>query len=71
MTLQRRIFLIIDRLNKDELNSEERGSLHRQLKSQIQLLWRTTEVRLNKPRVEDEVRYGLFYFMPACSKLYR
>ncbi len=62
MTLQRRIFLIIDRLNKDELTSEERGSLEHQLKSQIQLLWRTKEVRLNKPTVEDEVRYGLFYF---------
>ncbi len=65
MTLQRRIFLIIDQLNKDELTSEERGSLQNQLKSQIQLLWRTKEVRLNKPTVEDEVRYGLFYFQAS------
>lgn len=62
MTLQRRIFLIIDQLNKAELTSEERGSIGRQLKSQIQILWRTSEVRHTKPSVEDEVRYGLFYF---------
>lgn len=62
MTLQRRIFLIIDQLNKAELTTEERGYLGRQLKSQVQILWRTSEVRHAKPSVEDEVRYGLFYF---------
>ncbi len=75
ITLQRRIFLIINRLNKDELTAEERRSLEHQLKSQIQLLWRTKEVRLIKPTVEDEVRYGLFYFhaslFEAIPMIYR
>jgi len=75
MTLQRRIFLVIDQLNKSELTSEERGSLSRQLKAQVQLLWRTSEVRHNKPSVEDEVLYGLFYFhaslFEAIPMIYR
>ncbi len=75
MTLQRRIFLIIDQLNKAELTSEERSSLMRQLKSQVQILWRTSEVRHDKPSVEDEVRYGLFYFhaslFEAIPMIYR
>ena len=75
MTLQRRIFLIIDQLNKAQLTSEERSSLKRQLKSQVQILWRTSEVRHNKPSVEDEVRYGLFYFhaslFEAIPMIYR
>ena len=62
LTLQRRIFLIIDQLNNTLLGEEEREAIHRQLKAQVQLLWRTSEVRHNKPSVEDEVRYGLFYF---------
>ena len=62
MSLQRRIFLVIDKLNRDQQTPEERNSVIQQLKSQIQLLWRTAEVRNNKPTVEDEVRYGLFYF---------
>ncbi len=62
MTLQRRIFLVIDQLNDCELNDEERGSIMHQLKAHIQLLWRTSEVRHSKPSVEDEVKYGLFYF---------
>jgi len=75
MTLQRRIFLIIDQLNDTELTSEERDSIMRQLKAQVQLLWRTSEVRHNKPTVEDEVRYGLFYFhaslFEAIPMIYR
>ena len=75
MTLQRRIFLIIDQLNDSDLTDEERSSIHRQLKAQIQILWRTSEVRHNKPSVEDEVRYGLFYFhaslFEAIPMIYR
>ena len=62
MSLQRRLFLIINKLNRKELTSEEHDSLIQKLKSYIQLLWRTAEVRNKKPTVEDEVRYGLFYF---------
>lgn len=62
MTLQRQIFILIDKLQDPSLSKEERGSLLRHLKAQIQILWRTNEVRNNKPSVEDEVKYGLFYF---------
>lgn len=62
MKLQRRIFLNIDELQRSNPTQEEIESSHRHLKSQIQLLWRTGEVRHKKPSVEDEVRYGLYYF---------
>ena len=75
LTLQRRIFLIIDQLNNTLLSDDERNAIHRQLKAQVQLLWRTSEVRHNKPSVEDEVRYGLFYFhaslFEAIPMIYR
>ncbi|MCK5901712.1 MAG: phosphoenolpyruvate carboxylase [Cocleimonas sp.] len=62
MTLQRQVFVIIDQLQNTSLSATEHGALKRHLKAQIQILWRTNEVRNNKPSVEDEVRYGLFYF---------
>lgn len=62
MKLQRRIFLIIDDLQRSDPTEEERGGIMRHLKAQVQLLWRTSEVRHKKPTVEDEVRYGLYYF---------
>ena len=68
MTLQRRIFIIVNKLNRGELIPEEHETLVKQLKSQIQLLWRTSEVRIKKPTVEDEVRYGLFYFDASLFK---
>lgn len=68
MTLQRRIFIVINKINRGELIPEEYNSLIKQLKSQIQLLWRTSEVRTKKPSVEDEVRYGLFYFDASLFK---
>lgn len=61
MEIQRRIFLVIDQLDTSQ-DAGERESLLRHLKAQIQLMWRTNEVRTRKPTVEDEIRYGLYYF---------
>jgi phosphoenolpyruvate carboxylase len=61
MEIQRRIFLVIDQLDANQ-DPSERESLLRHLKAQIQLMWRTDEVRTRKPTVEDEIRYGLYYF---------
>ena len=75
MVLQRSIFLILDQMQNDYLIEEERDSIKRHLKAQIQLLWRTNNVRVDKPTVEDEIRYGLFYFdnsiFEAIPQMYR
>ena len=75
MVLQRSIFLILDQMQNEYLIEEERESIKRHLKAQIQLLWRTNDVRVDKPTVEDEIRYGLFYFdtsiFEAIPQMYR
>ena len=75
MDIQRNIFVIIDQLDAMSIGDDERASLMRQLKAQIQILWRTNEVRTRKPTVEDEIRYGLYYFreslFEAIPLLYR
>ncbi|MGB3917078.1 MAG: phosphoenolpyruvate carboxylase, partial [Thiothrix litoralis] len=74
MEIQRRIFLVIDQLDLNQ-DPAERESLIRHLKAQIQLMWRTNEVRTRKPTVEDEIRYGLYYFreslFDAIPTMYR
>jgi len=62
MDIQRRIFLLADELYNPQLIGEEENALWRRIKAEIQILWRTDEVRIKKPSVEDEVRYGLYYF---------
>ena len=62
MDAQRRIFLSNEQLNDTRLNKVERTELVDELKSQIQILWKTDEVRSARPRVKDEINYGLAYF---------
>lgn len=62
MQNQRRVFQTADRLNQPRIGSAERQLLIEELESQIQILWRTNEVRVKKPQVRDEIKYGLFYF---------
>ncbi len=72
---QRRIFLLAKRLNDPYLGDFQRAAIERQLLNQIQILWKTDEVRVNKPQVEDEVKHGLFYFretlFQAVPRIYR
>jgi phosphoenolpyruvate carboxylase len=58
----RRLFLTDEKLNDMRLTREERADIVQDLKRQIQVLWKTDEVRLHKPSVEDEIRNGLYYF---------
>ncbi|RVU84022.1 phosphoenolpyruvate carboxylase [Leucothrix sargassi] len=75
MVIQRSIFLTLNQLHNDHLIDEERKDLIRHLKAKIQLLWRTNDVRVDKPTVEDEIRFGLFYFdnsiFEAIPQMYR
>ena len=58
----RRIFITGEQLNDPRLGREERETLIDQLRSEIQILWRTDEVRAQRPSVRDEIKNGLFYF---------
>ncbi|MGB5261008.1 MAG: phosphoenolpyruvate carboxylase, partial [Gammaproteobacteria bacterium] len=71
----RRIFLISEKLDDTRLGMEERNEVKAEIKQQIQVLWKTEEVRRHKPTVEDEIRNGLYFFrvslFDAVPKTYR
>ena len=75
MQALRRIFVSSERLSQGRLSKEQRGEIIQELQNEIQLLWKTDEVRAHRPRVEDEIRNGLFYFrgslFEAVPKTYR
>ena len=58
----RRIFINNEQLNDTRLNKNERSEYIEELKDQIQILWKTDEVRNTRPTVKDELAYGLGYF---------
>lgn len=71
----RRIFECNEQLNDTRLNKNERAEYIAELKDQIQILWKTDEVRSTRPSVKDEISYGLGYFneclFDAVPNIYR
>lgn len=58
----RRIFITSEKLYDRRISRDERDEIRDTIKQQIQVLWKTDEVRVNKPTVEDEIRNGLYFF---------
>ncbi|AAZ96583.1 phosphoenolpyruvate carboxylase [Thiobacillus denitrificans ATCC 25259] len=61
MEAMRRIFLICDQLYSPSLGVNDQRELEAQLAAEIQIMWRTDELRSAKLEVRDEVRNGLYY----------
>ena len=62
LQIHRRIYVILYRLEATRWTPRERESLAQQLRNEIDLLWLTGELRLEKPSVVQEVRWGLHFF---------
>ena len=58
----RNIFLTMESLNEGRLLPFQRAELIQRLTNQIQILWKTDEVRATRLDVRDEIRAGLSYF---------
>lgn len=60
----RRIFVTLSELNEAEAykNPYAQEDIIKKLQYQIQVLWKTDEVRRMKPTVEDEIRNGIYFF---------
>ncbi len=62
MNLLRRIFVTTEILDAPRRTLDQRPDTIRSLKTQIQTLWKTEEVRAVRPEVRNEIRQGLHYF---------
>ena len=58
----RRIFIVIKELDDPCMGKYQKDTLMQELSNEIQILWKTDEVRSEKPQVIDEVKNGLYYF---------
>ncbi len=61
----RRIFVTCEQLDDPRIGKEEQQEITQRLESQIQILWKTDEVRTQRPKVRDEIRNGIFYFQES------
>jgi phosphoenolpyruvate carboxylase len=58
----RKIYLLLRELESPRWTTCERGALVDALRDQIELLWMTGELHLDKPTVQQEVAWGLHFF---------
>ncbi|MCU7842265.1 MAG: phosphoenolpyruvate carboxylase [Candidatus Thiodiazotropha sp. (ex Monitilora ramsayi)] len=65
MNLLRRIFVTSEELDAPKRRLNQREDTVRALKTQIQTLWKTEEVRAVRPEVRNEIRLGQHYFQSS------
>lgn len=65
LEIHRRIYLKLFELESPRWTPRERDALLAALKNEIDLLWLTGEIRIEKPTVESEVAWGLHFFREA------
>ncbi|WP_342149084.1 phosphoenolpyruvate carboxylase [Methylorubrum sp. SB2] len=58
----RRIYLVLRELELPRWTERERNGLMNELRDQIELIWMTGELHLEKPTVDREVAWGLHFF---------
>ena len=64
----RRIFVLLQSADNNTLPNSERHEINESLLAEIQVLWKTDEIRSGKPTVESEIRNGLHYFERSLFK---
>ena len=70
MEALRRIFVTSQRLDVARLPREEREEVINLLEAEIQTLWKTDEVRVQRPNVAGEVRHGIHYFQDSLLQIH-
>ncbi len=62
LQIHRRIYVLMYRLEATRWTERERDNLVAELRNEIDLLWLTGELRLEKPSVIHEINWGLHFF---------
>ena len=65
LEVHRRIYVLLKQLELERWTPREREDLINELRNEIDLLWLTGEIRLEKPSVGQEVAWGLHFFVES------
>lgn len=68
LEIHRRIYLLLYQLEETRWTARERQKLVGHLRNEIDLLWLTGELRLEKPSITSEVAWGLHFFEQTLFK---
>ncbi len=65
LEIHRRIYVLLKKLELTRWTPRERDALVHELRNEIDLLWLTGEIRLEKPTVSQEAAWGLHFFVES------
>ncbi|MFK7816438.1 MAG: phosphoenolpyruvate carboxylase [Gammaproteobacteria bacterium] len=65
LEVHRRIYVLLKQLELDRWTPRERDDLTNELRNEIDMLWLTGEIRLEKPSVGQEVAWGQHFFVES------
>ncbi|MES2541630.1 MAG: phosphoenolpyruvate carboxylase [Pseudomonadota bacterium] len=65
LEIHRRIYRLLVSLETQRWTPRERDDIHADIESEIDLLWMTGELRIERPRLADEIEWGLQFFRDA------
>jgi len=75
LALLRHLFIAVDRLSAPRQLLDQRQRAEHELRTLVQTLWKTEEVRATRPEVRNEIRNGLYFFheslFEATAETYR
>lgn len=62
LEIHRRIYRHLTRLETQRWTPRERDDIHQEIESDIDLIWMTGELRLERPTLSEEIEWGLQFF---------
>jgi len=65
LEIHRRVYLILLQLEAERWTPREREDFEHQLEVELDILWMTGELRIEKPTVDAEVAWGIHFFREA------
>ena len=68
MEMHRRIFETGKLLDSRNITADQRARLTDMLEAQVQTLWKTDEVRSQRPDVGGEIRHSIYYFQDSLFR---
>ena len=62
LEIHHRIYMMLKKLEHENITVHEQDKIRQEINDEVDLLWLTGEIRLEKPTVQQEVAWGMHFF---------
>ena len=62
LEIHHRIYMLLKELEHENITAHDKASVRKEIHDEVDLLWLTGEIRLEKPTVAQEISWGLHFF---------